>query len=97
MSAGAMSTDQLLSLNRFVVDEENRHIVLDRAVCRRCPAKPCLLVCPAGLYRLDEEGDMRFDYAGCLECGTCRVMCGSGGIVQWAYPRGMCGVRFRYG
>ena len=32
--------------------------------------------CPAGLYTLQENGDLAFDFAGCLECGTCRVLCG---------------------
>ena len=27
--------------------------------------------CPAGLYKKQDDGSVRFDYAGCLECGTC--------------------------
>ncbi len=30
--------------------------------------------CPAGLYKKQEDGSVRFDYAGCLECGTCRIL-----------------------
>jgi len=37
------------------------------------------------------------DYAGCLECGTCRVVCNDKGIVKWEYPKGTFGVNFRYG
>ena len=29
--------------------------------------------CPAGLFSLTPEGDLRVDYHGCLECGTCRL------------------------
>jgi ferredoxin like protein len=48
------------------------------------------------LYTLKGE-EINFDYAGCLECGTCRVMCKNKGITQWKYPRGTFGVSFRHG
>ena len=88
---------ELLSLNKFNVDEEAPHIVLEKAVCRKCAQKPCLYVCPAVLYKLDKAGDITFDYAGCLECGTCRVVCKNKGVVKWEYPRGTFGVNFRHG
>lgn len=97
MSISRMEAAELLSLNRFNVDEEEPHIILDKQICRTCKEKPCLVVCPAVLYKLDNQGDISFDYAGCLECGTCRVMCKAGGIIRWAYPRGTFGVNFRYG
>ena len=31
--------------------------------------------CPAGLFSLTPEGDLRIDYRSCLECGTCRLLC----------------------
>ena len=43
---------------------------------------------------------MTFDSAGCLECGTCLVVCqatGASGIVRWAYPRGTYGVSYSRG
>ena len=67
-----METTELLGLNKFQVDEEEAHIVLDKAACARCVKKPCLRVCPAGLYT-EKNGEIMFDYAGCLECGTCRL------------------------
>ncbi len=97
MSIERMEAPQLLSRNRFNVDEEEPHIVLDREICKKCIEKPCLYVCPAVLYKLDQNGEISFDYAGCLECGTCRVMCKTQGIVRWEYPRGSFGVSFRYG
>lgn len=97
MSISPMEAAELLGLNRFNVDEEEPHIVLDKQACRNCKTKPCLLVCPAVLYKLDNNGDITFDYAGCLECGTCRVMCANKGIIRWVYPRGTFGVNFRYG
>jgi ferredoxin like protein len=97
MSIRAMDAAELLSLDKFNVDEEEAHIILDQAICAKCQDKPCLLVCPAVLYRLDKNGDIAFDHAGCLECGTCRVMCKNQGIIKWEYPRGTFGVSFRYG
>jgi ferredoxin like protein len=97
MSIRIMEAPELLSLNKFNVDEEQAHIVLDKNICSKCQDKPCLLVCPAVLYRLDKSGAITFDPAGCLECGTCRVMCKNRGIIKWEYPRGTFGVSFRYG
>ena len=97
MSIEKMEAAELLSRNKINIDEEEAHIIIDPAVCARCQDKPCLYVCPAVLYKLDKNGDISFDYAGCLECGTCRVMCKNKGIVKWVYPRGTFGVSFRYG
>jgi ferredoxin like protein len=65
MTVRNMTPEELLGLDKFEVDEEEAHIVID--------------------------------YAGCLECGTCRVMCKDKGIVKWEYPRGTFGVSYRYG
>ncbi|WP_110954152.1 ferredoxin family protein [Anaerosinus massiliensis] len=97
MTIKRQNTDELLGLNKFEVDEENTHIQLDKNLCAKCQAKACILVCPASLYRLNEKGEITFDYAGCLECGTCRIMCKDKGIKQWKYPAGTFGVSFRCG
>jgi ferredoxin like protein len=97
MSIERLSAAELLSKNKFNVDEEEAHIVIDKTICAQCSEKPCLYVCPAVLYKLNKNGEMSFDYAGCLECGTCRVMCKDKGIVKWIYPRGTFGVIYRQG
>ncbi|HCF49065.1 MAG TPA: ferredoxin family protein [Syntrophomonas sp.] len=97
MSIERLSAVELLSKNKFNVDEEEAHIVIDKTICAQCSEKPCLYVCPAVLYKLNKNGEMSFDYAGCLECGTCRVMCKDKGIVKWIYPRGTFGVIYRQG
>lgn len=96
MTIKKLSPEELLGLNKFAVDEEEPHIVLDKAICANCKEKPCLVVCPAVLYTL-KDGEVNFDYAGCLECGTCRIVCNNKGITKWTYPRGTMGVSFRYG
>ena len=96
MTIRKQSPEELLGLDKFIVDEEEAHIVLDKRICATCKEKPCLVVCPAVLYTLKGE-EINFEYAGCLECGTCRVVCKNKGIIKWHYPRGSFGVSFRYG
>lgn len=96
MTVKRQGPEELLGLNKFSVDEEEAHIVLDKTICANCQEKPCLKACPAILYTL-KEGEISFDYAGCLECGTCRLVCKNKGIVKWEYPRGTFGIAFRYG
>lgn len=91
-----MSVEEKLSVDKFHVDEEFAHIEVnenaDVAAIKRLAQ-----VCPAGLYVLDEKGVLSFDYAGCLECGTC-LIAGKGNVVtSWNYPRGGMGVEFRLG
>lgn len=97
MTVKRQGTDELLGLNKFEVDEENTHIILEKNVCAKCQTKVCLVVCPASLYSLNEKGEVSFEYAGCLECGTCRIMCKDKGIKEWRYPKGTLGVFFRRG
>lgn len=91
-----VNVDEKLAQNKFFVDEENAHIALKAAVDMKEYQK-LMLACPAGLYKLDDKGAVRFDYAGCVECGTCRVLCGSTIIDKWEYPVGTLGVEFRQG
>lgn len=91
-----VNVDQKLGLDKFYVDEENAHIVL-KADPDRDELTKLILACPAGLYKVDEKGAVLFDYAGCLECGTCRVLCGNTILEKWEFPVGTLGVEFRWG
>jgi len=85
-----------LSVDIFKNDEE-AHIIIRQEICRQCELKPCLRICPAGLYSISEEsGEILIEYTGCLECGSCRVVCPCGALA-WSYPRGGFGVQYRYG
>lgn len=90
-----LSIEQRLSLTKFEVYGEP-HITIDKERCRECGAKPCIRSCPAGLYSLDESGELHFNYEGCLECGTCRIVCPMG-AVKWGYPPGGFGVWYQFG
>lgn len=89
-----ISIEQRLSLLVFNVDKEP-HIIVDTNKCKKCEQKPCVYVCPAELYKL-ENGEIIFNYEGCLECGSCRIVCPHDAI-KWNYPRGGFGAHFRYG
>ena len=92
----AANMDEYLSLNKYSVDEESAHIELTDDPSKDEFAK-LVLVCPAALYRIDEEGRQSFDYAGCLECGTCRIACADTIIKKWENPGSTMGIEYRYG
>lgn len=96
MSSNEMSVDEKLSVNKFYVDEENAHIVLKKDIDRNEFMK-LVKACPAGLYAIEEDGSYCFDYAGCLECGTCRFLCGKTLFEKWELPRGTFGIEYRQG
>jgi len=91
-----VNVDTYLALNKFQVDEGNPHIhIVDDAA--QAQFLELVRVCPAGLYKVDADGGQHVDFAGCLECGTCRVV-GLGTVVQsWRYPGATMGVEYRYG
>lgn len=86
-----------LGLNKYRVDEGNPHIIVrDRPENQRDMDK-LIKGCPAGLYRQNDDGTVRFDYAGCLECGACRVLANGTVIAAWNHPQGTMGVELRFG
>lgn len=87
-----VNVDDRLALLRFKVDRD-AHIKIEPSVCAGCPHRACLAVCPAGCYQL--EGDaVSCSCEGCLECGTCLLVCDRGAI-DWHYPRGGFGACYR--
>ncbi|NLV17114.1 MAG: hypothetical protein GXY50_07905 [Syntrophomonadaceae bacterium] len=81
--------------NVFKPDRE-RHINIKPGFEKDARLKAALFVCPAGLYSLNEEDEVVLDIDGCLECGTCRIACGTE-VLDWNYPNGEAGVQFRFG
>lgn len=81
-----------INLVRFHLDHKS-HITIDPEKCAACTTKPCLFACPAGMFTLSEE-ELLYSHEGCLECGTCYVVCPKGSV-DWHYPRGGFGVSFR--
>jgi len=92
----SVNVDVKLGVNKFHVDEENPHIILKENPDLQ-EFKKLVIACPARLYKEQADGSVRFDYAGCLECGTCRILCGCTLLEKWEYPQGTFGVEFRFG
>ncbi len=91
-----MKVEEKIALNAIKNDKES-HIRLDQACCAGCADRSCIAACPGHLYSLNSEtGEIVVEYAGCLECGTCKIACTRGSI-SWEYPRGDYGVQYRYG
>ncbi|HIH45136.1 MAG TPA: ferredoxin family protein [Candidatus Methanoperedenaceae archaeon] len=86
--------EERLGLVSIEVDKE-RHIKVETSICGECDEKSCLHFCPAHRFTL-EEGKIKHDYEGCLECGTCKFSCHRG-AVDFSYPRGGYGVYYKYG
>ena len=97
MSSGArrLRIEERLALTKFEIHGKP-HITVDEEKCETCSEKPCVVACPAGLYTVDENGKLRFNYEGCLECGTCRLICPYN-AVKWEYPPGGFGVWYKFG
>jgi len=81
-----------INLIRFNLDVKS-HISIDQKKCFSCQTKPCLFACPAGMFTLSDE-EVLYSYEGCLECGTCYVVCPSKSV-NWNYPKGGRGVSYR--
>jgi ferredoxin like protein len=98
VAKASMSLQDKLGKDVFKIDTEKPHIVIDHDICReRCSVRPCLYVCPAKLYSLKPGSDDIFvDYEGCLECGTCLIVCQDQAL-SWQYPRPGFGVQYRFG
>ena len=91
-----MKVDERLARNAFRSDDES-HIEIDQDICAKCEHRLCIRVCPGQLYELVEEtGEMRVEHAGCLECGTCMVVCPEDAL-RWSFPCGGAGIRYRFG
>lgn len=92
-----MTVEDKLGKTKFVVDESHSHITVDKDYLDKEEAQRLCNVCPAGLYKLDEQGNLQFSYLGCLECGTCRALSLGKIVTEWNYPNDGYGVSFRMG
>ena len=91
-----VNVDIKLGVNKFHVDEGHPHIIL-AANPDINEFRKLMKACPAGLYKLDENGNLLFSYLGCLECGTCRALSLGKIVTEWNYPENGYGVSFRMG
>jgi ferredoxin like protein len=89
-----VNIEDLFDLVSYRVHPE-AHIRVKEEVCGRCLHRACTHSCPARCYEFNgERGRVDFGYEACLECGTCLLVCDQGAL-DWNYPEGGYGVRFR--
>ncbi|HJX23640.1 MAG TPA: 4Fe-4S binding protein [Candidatus Bathyarchaeia archaeon] len=88
-----VNVDDILKVDLYDV-EETPHISVNFDRCIGCETKPCIDLCPAKCYDL-LGGKVLFSYSGCLECGTCRIVCPQNAI-SWNYPRSGKGIQYRF-
>lgn len=91
-----MTVEDKLGMDKFNVDEAKSHITVRKNYADQAEIDRVIRICPAALYKRDGDA-VRFDYLGCLECGTCRVLSGGKVVENWKYPDGVFGVTFRQG
>ena len=92
-----IKVEEKLFQNRYRVDEGRPHIsVKDFGVCEACVDKPCTSACPAACYSEEGKG-ISATFDGCLECGTCRIICQDFKNIEWFYPRGGYGILYKFG
>jgi ferredoxin like protein len=89
-----MKVEEKLALNKYA-QAPQPHIVVNKDRCSVCEQKPCIYACPADCFVL-REAHVSFSHEGCLECGSCRIVCPENAI-DWAYPKGGFGICFQYG
>ncbi|MGD0232463.1 MAG: 4Fe-4S dicluster domain-containing protein [Syntrophorhabdales bacterium] len=89
-----MIIDDLFELVSYRIASDP-HIRINRDACLGCDHRACTTMCPARCYQWNtERSRVDFAYEACLECGTCLLVCDRAAL-EWHYPKGGFGVRFR--
>ena len=93
-----LSLADKLYRTKYEPDAAHPHIRVNDTACLGCADQPCLLFCPAEVYRPNPNNPslIHVSHENCLECGTCRYGCPFGAI-DWQNPDGGMGVKYRYG
>lgn len=86
--------EEKLAVNKFDIDEE-KHIRINQETCDRCDTHVCVFTCPSDCFKFTQE-HLTFSFEGCLECGSCRIVCDEAAI-EWTLPRGGFGICYQYG
>jgi ferredoxin like protein len=96
-----VSVEEKLYLAKYRLDERPHLVVLDQDVCQKCSLingtpQPCMILCPADVYKWEEGKKNVVSYDNCVECGACRIICPYTNI-EWKFPRWGRGLSHRYG
>jgi len=88
------SVEDKLAVNKYDIDRDF-HINTNEDICETCEGHFCVFTCPADCYKLT-DGHITFSFEGCLECGSCRIICDKEAI-EWVLPRPGLGICYQYG
>jgi ferredoxin like protein len=93
--------EEKLYLAKYKLDERPHLLIQDQAVCQKCAQingspQPCMILCPADVYKWEDGKRNVVSYDNCVECGACRIICPYANI-DWKYPRWGRGLSLRYG
>lgn len=91
-----VDVDAYLAKNTYNTDPDYAHIVM-KPEPSDAEFDKLVMACPANRYRLNEDGKKSFYYEGCLECGTCRVLCNDTILERWTFPHKDKGIEYQYG
>ena len=102
MSDEKVNVDEKLGWLTYKADHSFAHIKITddsaKSPCaNECKDKPCTFICPAACYKVEGNREVTLITDGCLECGSCRVICTEHANVAWEYPRGGHGILFKFG
>jgi ferredoxin like protein len=95
------SVEEKLYLAKYKLDERPHLVIMDQTICQKCSQingspQPCMILCPADVYKWEEGKKNVVSYDNCVECGACRIICPYTNI-EWKYPRWGRGLSLRYG
>lgn len=79
-----------------IINDDKSHLILDNEICIKCQNRICLSICPANVYKLQNELEkvIMVNYENCLECGACKICCKH---IKWNYPEVRYGVSYKFG
>ncbi len=97
IAATTVRVEDKLFQNRYLVDAGRPHIKVRPHETPSANLLALTRVCPAKCYEETDTGQVEISADGCMECGTCRVLCEASGEIEWDYPRGGFGVLFKFG
>ncbi len=95
-AVAARLVEEKLHTTHIASDSDSHLAVRDQGTCRACILRPCVNVCPAGVYDYSEAEELSVAHENCLECGSCRIVCEFENI-DWSYPSGGFGVAYIHG
>jgi len=96
-----VSVEEKLYMAKYKLDERPHLVIMDENVCKKCAdingsPQPCMILCPADVYKWEDSRKNVVSYDNCVECGACRIICPYANI-EWKYPRFGRGLSLRYG